>query len=232
MTQPPRISVIIPTWNEEGRIAGLLAELQSQNFDEIIVADGGSGDRTQELVAGFPGVRLLMAPRGRAAQMNAGAAVSSGGILLFLHADCRLPDGAAQAVREAMADARNAGGAFHIRTVDDGHARSWASRFLFLADLRSRYTRYPYGDQAIFVRRNVFRAMQGFPPVPLMEDLAFSRRLWKYGRVVRLKQCVTVSGRRFLHRPIAYTAAVNVFPLLYRLGVPPARLAKLYGNPR
>jgi hypothetical protein len=99
---------------------------------------------------------------------------------------------------------------------------------LHLADLRSRYSRLPYGDQALFVRREVFQAVGGFSVIPLMEDLDLSRRLRRLGTISIVRARVKVSGRRFIERPILYTTLVNVFPLLYRWGVPPAWLARLY----
>jgi hypothetical protein len=101
-----------------------------------------------------------------------------------------------------------------------------------LADLRSRYANLPYGDQALFVRADVFWRLGGFPEQPLMEDLELSRRLSRTGLIRIVPATVRVSGRRFLARPIYYTLLVNVFPLLYRLGMPPRVLASLYGNPR
>jgi hypothetical protein len=103
---------------------------------------------------------------------------------------------------------------------------------LHLADLRSRYTRLPYGDQAPFVRRSAFDAVGGFPAQPLMEDLEFSLRLRRLGRIERVPGRVQVSGRRFIARPVFFTALVNVFPALYRLGVSPTTLAKLYAHVR
>jgi hypothetical protein len=103
---------------------------------------------------------------------------------------------------------------------------------LRLADLRSRYTSLPYGDQALFVRAEIFHAIGGFPEMPLMEDLELSRRLRRRGRIRTVRDCVRVSGRRFEARPLYYAFLMNVLPLLYRLGVPAAWLARTYGNPR
>jgi hypothetical protein len=103
---------------------------------------------------------------------------------------------------------------------------------LHLADVRSRYTRLPYGDQALFVRADAFRAAGGFPAQPLMEDLELARRLWRLGRIRTARACVRVSGRRFLARPLFYAALANVFPLLYRAGVRPETLARLWQHVR
>lgn len=228
----PRISVIVPVLNEEARIAAQLAALRDvDGLHEIIVIDGGSRDRTVEIARSFPGVRTMEAPRGRATQMNAGAAVASGDVLVFVHADVRLPRDAVRWIASALAEPDVVAGAFRTWTVAEGR-RSWARPFLHLADLRSRCTSLPYGDQALFVRADVFRRLGGFPDQPLMEDLELSRRLRDVGRIRTVPASVRVSGRRFLARPAYYTLLVNVFPLLYRLGTPPRVLAGIYGDPR
>ncbi len=178
------------------------------------------------------GTRLLVAARGRATQMNAGAAAATGDVLLFLHADVELPKEASQGVADALRDPRVVAGAFRTWTVPDGTRRPWLGPLLHLADLRSRYARVPYGDQAIFVRAEAFRAVGGFPEQPLMEDLEIGRRLRRIGRVRTAPSSVRVSGRRFQAHPLTYFIVMNVFPLLYRLGVTPRTLARLYGDPR
>jgi rSAM/selenodomain-associated transferase 2/rSAM/selenodomain-associated transferase 1 len=226
-----RISVIIPVLDEERRIGALLAELRGRGFTEVIVVDGGSRDRTVEIAraACWGGPRVATAPRGRASQMNAGARLATGDVLLFLHADASLPAGAAGYVEGALADPRVIAGAFHTwHVADDGRRAPW----LHLADLRSRWSGLPYGDQALFVRREAFEGAGGFPDQPLMEDLELSRRLRRLGRIAIVPASVRVSGRRFLAHPIRDTLLVNVFPLLYRLGVPPASLARLYRDVR
>jgi rSAM/selenodomain-associated transferase 2 len=228
----PRLSVIVPTLNEEQRIEGQLERLAAMpGVHEVIVADGGSDDRTCEMVRASRTARLVTASGGRGPQMNAGVSVAAGEALLFLHADVTLPADGASLALAALADPRVVGGAFRIRTVADGR-EGWPSRWLWLADLRSTYSRLPYGDQALFVRRNVFDALGGFAPVPLFEDLEFSRRLRRAGRLARLQASVEVSGRRFMARPLYYTCAMNVMPALYRLGVPPRTLARIYGHIR
>ncbi len=230
--ESPRISVVIPTLDEAARIGWGLAELaRMEGIAEVVVVDGGSADATASIARSFAGVQVLRAPRGRARQMNAGAAAATGDVLLFLHADVALPRDAPRHVREALAAKDVVAGAFRTWTVAD-RGRTLLAPLLHLADLRSRYTRLPYGDQALFVRADVFRRLGGFAHVPLMEDLELSRRLRRAGRLRTVRASVRVSGRRFLARPVYYTFLVNVFPLLYRLGVPPARLARLYGDPR
>ncbi|WP_224241789.1 TIGR04283 family arsenosugar biosynthesis glycosyltransferase [Hyalangium gracile] len=226
------ISVILPVLNEERRIRQRLTELAAMDgIVEVRVVDGGSTDATVEHARAFPGVTVLSAPRGRASQMNAGAEGARGSVLLFLHADVALPPEAPRHIAMALEDPGVVAGAFKTWTVDDvGSAR--LGPLLHLADLRSRYTRHPYGDQALFVRAEAFRAVGGFPAQPLMEDLELSRRLWRIGRIRTVDARVTVSGRRFLARPVFYFLAVNGFPLLYRFGVSPHTLLRLYQHVR
>ncbi len=227
-----RVSVVMPVLNEESRIARQMESIQAvPGIHEVIVVDGGSRDRTLDLVRETPGVTVLIAPKGRARQMNAGAQAATGDVLLFLHADVRLPLEAMYWVVEAVSDPQVIAGGFRTWTVSEGRW-TWLAPLLHLADLRSRYTSLPYGDQALFVRAEVFRQLGGFPEQPLMEDLELSRRLHRLGSVRIVPATVHVSGRRFLSRPLYYTLLVNLFPLLYRLGMPPRVLANLYGNPR
>ena len=226
------VSVIIPVLNEESRIVEQLESLSAvPGIHEVIVVDGGSSDRTVELVRAIPRARLATAAAGRASQMNAGARVASGDVLLFLHADVRLPPNAMRWVSEALSEPAVVAGAFRTWTVTEG-SRTWLAPLLHLADIRSRYSALPYGDQALFVRADVFRQVGGFPEQPLMEDLELSRRLRRFGTVRIVPAEVRVSGRRFLSRPVYYALLVNIFPLLYRLGLPPRLLASLYGSPR
>lgn len=223
----------MPVLDEARRIALRLEELSQRipGIAEVIVVDGGSTDGTQQVVSGLRGVRLMRSPRGRGRQMNAGARAASGDILLFLHADVSLPTDAVRWAREALSDPTVVAGAFRTWTIDDT-GRSWFGPLLHLADVRSRYSGLPYGDQALFVRRDVFERVGGFPEIPLMEDLELSRRLRRLGRIRVVPARVEVSGRRFVERPVFYTLLVNVFPLFYRLGVGPETLRLLYGDPR
>lgn len=228
----PQVSIIMPVLDEAARISGALDDvLALAGRKEVIVVDGGSRDDTLARARAKP-VRVIEAARGRARQMNAGAEIAAGEVLLFLHADTTLPADALSRVVRALDDARAVAGAFRTWTVADGNDGPWFAPLLHLADLRSRYTSLPYGDQAMFVRAEVFRRAGGFPDQPLMEDLELSRRLRRRGRIVTVPARVRVSGRRFVARPIFHLVVMNTFPALYRLGVSADRLAELYRSIR
>lgn len=228
----PRTSIVIPVLDEEAQIGAQLEALRELvGFHEVIVVDGGSRDGTRDLVLAEPSCRLIIGERGRGPQMNAGARAATGDVLLFLHADVRLPPDAARVISEALAHPRVVAGAFRTHTVADSQPR-WSAVWLRIADLRSRYTGLPYGDQALFVRRNAFDQVGGFPSQPLFEDLEISGRLRALGRIYTVRASVRVSGRRFLARPLYYACIMNLLPLLYRAGIPPAALQRAYPHVR
>ena len=232
---PPAFSVVIPTLNEERRIAPALAALlRLRPVPEIVVADGGSGDATLPRARAFAGrgIRVLACSRrGRGPQMNEGAAIARGTTLIFLHADVQLPEDAFSRIEAALGDPAVVAGAFTTHT-GRGEEAGRLAPLLRLADLRSRYTRLPYGDQALFIRAERFRALGGYAEIPLMEDLDLARRLRRVGKVVRLRASVSVSGRRFWARPVRAAVSMNLYPILFRLGLSPWLLARLYGHPR
>ncbi len=225
------ISVIVPALNEALTLPSTLARLHHPAFTEVIVVDGGSQDGTLAAAAlTAPTARILTAPAGRARQMNVGAAAAKGTVLLFLHADTLLPATAADDITAALADPLVVGGRFDARLNPDrgllwavGRMMSW----------RSRVTGIATGDQAIFVRRKVFEELGGFPEIPLMEDVSFSQRLKRAGRIANLRSCVMTSGRRWeQHGPLRTILLMWTLRLLYFLGVSPQRLKRLYGDAR
>jgi rSAM/selenodomain-associated transferase 2 len=190
------------------------------------VVDGGSRDGTRELGARHPGVRWLEAPRGRARQMNAGARAARGDVLLFLHADTRLPAGAGDAVRAALADARVVAGRFDV-AFDT--TRPIMRLTAALMNLRSRWTGISTGDQALFVRRDIFEALGGFADIPLMEDIQLTRRLKRCGRQAALRLRVTTSARKWQTEGAVRTIFLMwTLRLLYAGGVSPAWLQGWY----
>jgi uncharacterized protein len=226
------ISVVIPTLNEAARIERCLEQFRHQaGAWELIVADGGSTDGTERLAA-CAGAQLVHGHSGRGPQQNAGAAVARGEVLLFLHADAILPNGAHQRIFDVLQETEILWGAFRVFHEAERWKGSWRRKLLRFADLRSRYTKRPYGDQGIFVRRVVFSQSGGFSDQPLMEELALTRRLHRLGRFAQVPSEIRVSGRRFEASPLRAFLCMNSFPLLLRLGVSPSTLAWLYGNPR
>lgn len=230
------LGVVVPTLNEARAILDCLAAIGAGPGLEVVVSDGGSHDGTLALVRGArPDVCVVMGSRGRGGQLDRGAAAAGGAAaFVFVHADCRLPEGWEAAVRGALAEPATAIGCFRLHTEPlqdgaDGAATRWWWRLL---DARGRGLGLPYGDQALFVRREVFEAVGGFPDIPLMEDLEFVRRCLRLGRLARLPMAVRTTARRFARRPVRARVCTATFPLLYRLGVSPGRLARWYGDVR
>jgi len=221
------ISVIIPTLNEEAGIRQCIDSLLSEECGcEIIIADGGSRDRTSEYAAGYPGVKFVRSPKGRGMQMNTGAAAASGDILLFLHADTVLEKGWSKELPAALDDNRVAGGAFSfsIRSRSGKYrlVETWVA-------LRCKICSLPYGDQAIFARKSAFDLINGYRNIPLMEDVDFVERLKKLGAMAILNKKAETSERRWSRKGFIKTTATNqLIMLLYRLGVSPATLARMY----
>ena len=219
------VSIIIPTWNEESNISPLLKNLVETPNAEIIVVDGSSDDRTSEIAASYK-VKVIQAPRCRAVQMNAGAKEAQGDILLFLHADSRLPQNWGSMVRDALAEPGTAAGAFKL--VIEGNVRGL--RIIErLTNLRSRRLQLPYGDQGIFVTADLFRRIGGYSDLPIMEDFELIRRLRKFGRIVIAPAAVVTSARRWRDLGIWKTTLINQAMILgYLIGISPARLARWY----
>ena len=224
----PSISIVMPVLDEAATIHDKLAVLAPFRAAgaEVIVVDGGSADETATLAAQGAD-RVLSTPRGRAAQMNAGAAAARGDILLFLHADTVLPENAVTLVQDGLAQAGMRWGRFDV-TIEG------ASRLLpviaAMMNLRSRLTGIATGDQAMFVRRDAFQSVGRFPEIQLMEDIALSRALKKVSRPVCLRAKVRTSGRRWDKNGSLRTILLMWrLRLAYFLGADPARLALRYG---
>lgn len=226
--QPATVSIIIPTLNEADRIGELIGQTREVGECEIVVVDGGSDDGTPERARAAD--VCLATDRGRAIQQNAGAAGSSGDVLLFLHADCRLPAAALEAVRAALSDPRVVAGCFRQRIDADGFRYRLMERG---NALRVKLLRWAYGDQGIFVRRDAFEAVGGFPDLKLMEDLFLMKRLKRRGRIVLLDAELQVSARRWQKQGLARQTLRNwALTLLAHCGVSPDRLARFYPQVR
>jgi rSAM/selenodomain-associated transferase 2/rSAM/selenodomain-associated transferase 1 len=224
-----RISVIIPTLNEAADITPTLKQAQKGDHVETIIVDGGSRDNTTEIARSY-GAKVLSTLPSRAGQMNAGASIATGKIYLFLHADTRLPDRFDVHVRQAMQQSDVAAGAFKLRIDSDVSSLRIMER---VANLRSRYLKKPYGDQAIFLNAALFHSLGGFPDLPIMEDFELVRRLGKKGRIVILPQAVVTSPRRWLNIGVWRTWMINQLVILaYYLGVSPEKLAHFYRRGR
>jgi rSAM/selenodomain-associated transferase 2 len=222
------LSIIIPTLNEAEGIADALTSLapMRRRGVEIIVVDGGSDDRSADRARPLCDC-VLVAPRGRASQMNAGAARAHGGVLLFLHADTRLPAEADQLVVAGLAFNRRHWGRFDVQ-ISGRHPL--LPLVATMMNLRSRLTGIATGDQAMFVDARTFAAVGGFPAVALMEDIALSRALKQLGRPLCLPACAVTSGRRWeTHGVLRTIVLMWRLRLAFFLGTKPGRLARLYG---
>jgi rSAM/selenodomain-associated transferase 2 len=238
----PRLSIVIPVLDEEAALPGTLDSLAAQTGVpslEIILADGGSDDRTIERFhaatrgwesRGWTARVLDCRVRGRAAQMNGGAAQAGGVILLFLHADTHLPPGALAAVVDALEDPAVVGGGFRLAFRESGLLLRAIAAF---ATLRSRARGIHYGDQAMFVRRSAFDAIGGFPRIPLFEDLRLSRALRRRGRVRTLPLAVGTSARRLrASGPVRAAGRFAWLKIRHALGADPQRLKADYPDVR
>jgi uncharacterized protein len=223
------ISVIIPTYNEVDLIESTVARLNSVESVETIVADGGSSDGTVERAAA-QGARVLIAYGGRAAQMNAGVKAANGNILVFLHADTRLPTGFAEAVRKELAEPGVVAGAFELGLEGCGPGLRLVEK---LANWRSRRLQMPYGDQAIFLTALTFKACGGFTEMPIMEDFDLVRRLRRRGRIATLPLPAVTSVRRWKELGVFRTTIINQMVIAgYYLGISAERLAGFYRRGR
>lgn len=225
------VSVIIPALNEAGNIRQAVAAARRDYTPaevEVIVVDGGSTDGTPDLVP--PGVTLVRSPRGRAVQMNRGAAASRGEILVFCHADSQLPAGWREAVIEALSRPGVSGGTFQTLALPErGLILYLRNRMRFPANWKIMC-----GDQAHFMSRPTFERVGGFPEIPLMEDVEMSRALSQAGRLVRIPLRVVTSSRRFLERgPLRqWLRNIQAMTRYLYLGATPEDIARTYRSSR
>ena len=220
----PDLSVIIPVLNEANTIAQVIESLQPSGA-EIVVVDGGSSDQTVALASAM-GVRVIAASLGRAAQMNAGAAVATGQVLLFLHADSRLPSHFAALIQQTLAQPNVIAGAFELQIAAPEASLRWVERGV---NWRSRWLQMPYGDQAIFLQAETFRQLDGFAVLPIMEDFELVQRLQKLGKIAIAPAAVVTSARRWQKLGVFKTTVINQLVIAaYFLGVSPERLARWY----
>jgi len=220
-----KISIIIPALNEAGNIADAIVTTQANTNIEVIVVDGGSQDDTVAIAQSL-GVKVISSSPGRALQMNAGAVAASGEILLFLHADTRLPADFDVMIRTALQRPRIVVGAFTLR-IDASH---WGMHLVeWGVKWRSHFWQMPYGDQAIFITKAVFQQIGCFPELPIMEDFELIRRLKRIGKIAIVPVPVITSARRWLKKGIFKTTLINQIVIMaYLLGVSPERIRSWY----
>lgn len=223
----PLLSIVVPVRGDSTPLAALLSQLPSRPGLQIIVSSMGPTDSTHDFIReGRPDIVWIDGAPGRGVQFNAGAAQARGRWLWFVHADSHLPEGWFEIFETLDRRGDVVGGAFAFRL----DTRVWQARWLeWAVAARVRLFGLPYGDQGIFVRRAVFQSIQGFRPIPLMEDVEFVRRLKRQGRMVHLSQGMVTSARRWEQRGWLRQSLSNLGTLaLYSLGVSPERLARRY----
>ncbi len=222
-----QLSIVIPALNEAQTIRQTLLPLQPlrRNGHEVILCDGGSDDATTTLATALTD-QVINSPRGRARQMNAGALQASGELLLFLHADTQLPAGAADQIARVIQKGPNRWGRFDVRLSGRAPLLRVVERMM---NWRSRLSGIATGDQGIFVTKELFQQVGGFPEIELMEDIALSRLLKRHSPPACLKECVTTSSRRWEQQGIIRTILLMWrLRLAYFCGAAPQRLARLY----
>ena len=225
----PQISVIIPTLNEAHVIRNTLESTHNIPGVEIIVVDGGSVDDTVHIAQTY-NVQVFHSHSGRACQMNKGASFANGQLLVFLHADSLLPKGFEQHVRSLVSHPEFVAGAFQLNIDSSSRSLRIIEK---VANWRSRHLQIPYGDQAIFVEKNRFLDMGGFPNLPIMEDFEFIRQLRSQGQIVIAPVSVMTSGRRWKKLGILRTTLINQMMILsFCIGIDPLRLALWYRKNR
>ena len=226
------ISIIIPVLNEAAIIPSTLQRLQNNRDLEIIVVDGGSNDNTVNIVREM-GLKVIAVSGGRATQMNAGANIAQGNILLFLHVDTQLPPNFSNLIKQTLKQPQVIAGAFELAIEGKKRSLRWIE---VLVKMRSHLLSLPYGDQAIFITKQVFKDVGGFADLPIMEDFELIQRLKRQGKIAIAPAAVITSGRRWQKLGVWKTTLINQLVIAgYYLGIPPAKLSKFYrhqGNKR
>lgn len=225
-----KISIIMPVLNEAKDLRNTLKNLHLSENEELIIVDGGSVDGTVSIACEFTD-KVFTARTGRARVMNFGAQNAQGDILLFLHADCTLQDNAFTLIREVLGNNNIAAGAFTLR-IDS--LKTGFRIIEIFSNLRAKLTSLIYGDQGMFLRKEIFSRIGGFADIPLMEDIEISLRLNKTGKTVFVKQAITVSSRRWLEEGIVYTTFrnwINAFSYTF-LKVSAEKLVRKYKDVR
>ncbi len=223
------VSVIIPTLNEAARIGRVVTSTAAAKQVEVIVADGGSTDETQAIAA-KKGARLVVSSPGRGRQLNAGAAEACGKIFIFLHADSLLPENFAPLTQKTLRSPQVAAGAFRLAIAGQGRGLRFIES---AANWRARTLQMPYGDQALFMKAEMFHALGGFRDIPLLEDVDMVSRARKKGTISIVDTPVITSARRWHRLGLVRTTAFNQLILLgYFLGISPFRLALWYNKVR
>ena len=223
-----KISIIIPVLNEAKILEQTLSQLQSElGSHELIIVDGGSTDGSVPIAEKYG--KVVTSGRGRAKQLNAGAAAASGDILTFLHADVWLESGALAAVETALSSGY-VGGGFCQKI--DGKNRLYRA-IEIAGNLRGKYLKVFYGDSGIFLTRTGFEKIGGFPEIPILEEIEFSKKLCKLGKTTLVVPHIHISARRWETKGVVRTTLKNwLITFLYFLKFPPAQLAKLYRHIR
>lgn len=220
-----KVSVIIPTFNESTVLFETLTRLKQNDPFETIIGDGGSQDDTAD-IARRHGAMVIQSKQGRAVQMNAAAQEAQGDLLLFLHADSYVDSKGYQKMVDTMTREFYLGGAFSLQ-IDS--TQPGLRRIARCANWRSRYLNLVYGDQGIFVRREIFNELKGFSPLPICEDVDFFRRLKKKGPVILLREKAFTSPRRWLAEGVGFTTLRNIAIVsLFLMGFSPATLSRWY----
>lgn len=222
------IGIIIPVLNEAATIGQTLRQLQQHPEVEIIVVDGGSADDTVAIAQQMGVKAITVVGQGRAGQMNAGANIAEGKILLFLHGDTQLPDNFVSLVLRTLKQSGVIAGAFELAISGEAKSLRWIE---LLVKWRSRLLSLPYGDQAIFISKTAFDQLEGYAQLPIMEDFEFIQRAKKHGKIAIAPAAVTTSGRRWQKLGVWQTTLINQLMIAgYYLGISPVKLSNFYRN--